>query len=69
MPVINKVKNYTSSSFSLYFDVSNIHYRQKIWNIFYFSDILHFLWDVQGIFVFEIHYSEQILLLGELIST
>ena len=46
-----------------------IHYRQKIWNNFYSIDCFAFLWSVQGVSVLEIHSYEQILLLGELIST
>ena len=41
-----------------------IHYRQKIWNIFYFSDFFAFLWSVQGVSVLEIQFYEQILLSG-----
>ena len=46
-----------------------IHYRQKIWNIFYYSNFFAFLWSVHGVSVLEIHFCEQISLWGELIST
>ena len=36
---------------------------------FSFQRLLAFLWDVQGVFVLEIHSHEQILLLTQLIST
>ena len=45
---------------------NKIHYRQKIWNIFYFSDFLHSC-GVCRVFLY-LKY-EQISFLGELIST
>ena len=38
-------------------------------NIFYFSNFFAILWGVQGLSVLEIHSYEQMLLVGELIST
>ena len=48
---------------------ANIHYRQKMWNIYYFSHFFSILWVVQGVSVLEIHSYEQMLVLGELVST
>ena len=57
----------------IYFSVSpsgpRITLPAKNMEYFLFRRLFAFLWDVQGISVFEIHSSEQILLLGELIST
>ena len=40
-----------------------IHYRQKIWNIFHFSDFFCILWGTQGIYLCDLHSYKQILLL------
>ena len=41
-----------------------VHYRQKIWNIFYFSDFFCIPWGVQGISLFYLHSYKQILFSG-----
>ena len=46
-----------------------VHYRKKIWNIFLFQRFCAILWSAQPVSELEKHTYEQILPLGELIST